>query len=1093
MRCPTQVRCLRRRLFRKGIRVSSEVAAELCGKPSVQAGIRRLHHGRNSTDLVRGVGRCSPISSGSPALLDSQLSEKPEPVLAPFCPTPFEVPSHPSSTGVPLPTVAAAAPASASPKAIAALSPAPPPTPTAAIVAASAVASQKAVAALPSTPPLNEAVSIGRPGTNTFLQSDIRLSESLISITALGQSFKRLHLPSVDIPQFSVDIPQFSMDVPQFSLPSLMPVSGSHHWQSPIRPVPMRALAINTDPAQSSVPSSHGLADAISSLTSAVMSLASSIANHPIPNMTASALQLQPPVPQRDIPLNKRDRKRSEPPSQVTLLIRSKRDLLHIGPVKRLISDLKAYQSLPNARDRTNILRKYSDDSRRAHFVYSSIGLELVSASGKDNNCFPQSLCLALMGLEDESFALFIRSKIVEVLHGLIQSDLSNIEISLLLGLQSVEDHVIDTLERLINSNNSDMFDLTMIRALLILLPELVIDISTMTPELEDGVANRQSSVVPTVMRLVSPMVRALYPGSESSAAPIPPGCFGIALHRFTRHYGAALRLPPPGAIAPQQPPLLCIPLFTAEALATRMQPPQRMLRDTFLSQLRFLRDSEYFLDIHGDLEPNPVQSPEARQLALTEARTAGLFMFEPPYGLPPYSGLGSVNQPAALLPRPIAIANAVSRRSVPPACSAAAAPPALALHPLIATTQEAPLCLAGGVGNLSSSQSRETLIPSTVNPTTPSEPSIAPATSLLRHCSNLQCNSEFHPLSDSDPPLPHVDLSLCRTCRSRVVPVPVRPPTSKGKKKNNSLNDKPVVSRPPQQQDVYLVTSTPGGASHSLAVRDGRRFTGDVEGLLAAITDDNGTALQPFIDRCCSSTSGDLGSLISNGFSRDLSNATGTAVFEFTIPPMRDSYTLSPQSVLQNVPTHRRPHELSIIAFGIAWRNPAQRADGAEFIVRLDHIGSSLKRRPAWASDAPLLHGPPLVRVTSNSPTVPTVKSTAPPPSTGSSDQPSFDPLVVGDIASLSSPSSGALQTSLCSTTKSGLNAPVLLKRVQSPNSQRRRVNNAKSRLMISGLLPAPSVNAPAVVPLHGPNSPASSVSQQPQTVAAIHPLVRK
>lgn len=246
-------------------------------------------------------------------------------------------------------------------------------------------------------------------------------------------------------------------------------------------------------------------------------------------------------------------------------------------------------------------------------------------------------------------------------------------------------------------------------------------------------------------------------------------------------------------------------------------------------------------------------------------------------------------------------------------------------------------------------------------------------------------------------------------------------------------------------------------------------------------------------------------------------------------LPPLQDACTLSPSSVLQNVASRKVSREVPIISFGIAWRNSARRAEGANFIVRLDHIGSSQSTRPAWASDAPLLRGPPVLRGALYSPAKPAARSPASVPAGSPAQPPATRPAAVAGASPTTVPPAAPLAPAASPVRPSasqraspaltispphsprlgapnaGLRAPAPLK-VPSPPSRTTAAASAKSRLRSSGFLPAPSRDQAGGRPPAAPSAAAAvsasatdasvrapSVSQQPLPATAPPLLLRK
>ena len=793
-------------------------------------------------------------------------------------------------------------------------------------------------------------------------------------------------------------------------------------------PAPMAAPPAAVDSAWAlHLPTSMlGLANAISGLSAAITTLATSF--RPQTGFNAHATPFEPPVRE---PSEHMSRRYPYPPRQlktrgsgnglavdpVTQLIREKRALIPVGPVRRFVKDLEVYRHLVFPADRMRFLEQYPQSDRRAHFLYASEGFELISASGRENNCFPSSICLALLGYEDDHLSVFIRAKITELLHTIVSADanISDIDIAMLMGLDVVSVQVRESLAELVKSNNGAMFELPLIKALLLLVPELIINMSSMYPELEHPVRGIKASSHPQPMRFVSPIVRALYPGVDSPTAPIPPGCVGITLHRFEHtHYGAVVSLPPRGsqssAPAPGSLPLLCKPLITRDTLLERLETNSKSLVGRLWEQTTVLARASYYKQFRDDCVPNEAQSDADRAAGLDAAHGFGYLRVcaLSPIRLPMPS-IAPRDPSLAMLPRSVAAAVSAASRS---GSTTVSSPPIEALRASLAAD------VTGGLGLVNTAGMAVPLSLTTL-PVAPSvgpvltgldrpAPEIASATALLTsavlagstpdpeqaqtpatdrnpeaakpvdacvrcglstaplsRCSNPLCKESFH--AACDPASSMQDGTLCHLCRCRSVPVP----SGRAKGKKTPSIPPPAVALPPE--GAYTVSDGPR-LHHSLAIRNGLTFSGDIEGLLAAITDNDGASLQDFLpsasDLAPISARSDLSALINHGFLSTLAKRAGLTVALLTIPGSPELRTLT--TLTANTQFYRpltgsqRPaNNTPVIIIGVAWRQPRAAALGANFIVRLDPLGSSQNHgaAPPWASSAEPIRGAPLLR----------------------------------------------------------------------------------------------------------------------------------
>ena len=80
------------------------------------------------------------------------------------------------------------------------------------------------------------------------------------------------------------------------------------------------------------------------------------------------------------------------------------------------MKNLSLYQRLVSDRDKAQFLKaNYSNDSLRAHFLYKSEGLELITASGIGNDCLPSSLSImSILGFEESDLSQWIRVTLVD-------------------------------------------------------------------------------------------------------------------------------------------------------------------------------------------------------------------------------------------------------------------------------------------------------------------------------------------------------------------------------------------------------------------------------------------------------------------------------------------------------------------------------------------------------------------------------------------------------------------------------------------------------------------------------------------------------
>ena len=413
---------------------------------------------------------------------------------------------------------------------------------------------------------------------------------------------------------------------------------------------------------------------------------------------------------------------------------------------------------------------------------------------------------------------------------------------------------------------------------------------------------------------------------------------------------------------------------MTDDALLQRLTQFREPLIDVIQKQLHLVIQSGFLLEQGDAYVPNPVQTDQQRAQTLIETRKAGMLSVKLLESRPGYVGIGMASRPSApLLPRPLALERATADRIRPPQTSSAplsscggVTPAFLSARVKAATVGHEPSGLARPPCDAakqttvllptpaSSAIATNLAAPAGSKPPTTTCISCGNSDNPLVRCTNPDCGKSFHPTCV--PAAATQDGSLCPPCRRRVVLVP-RPSQQKGKDKSTPTS---LAGAPDGAYEVI-----DGKVKHSLAIRDNRYYAGDLHGLLDALSDGNGSALESLASPQGSAAqrSSTLASHITGGLLSLLSTRANVVVAVIDVPMSRDSrqVRLSAQPARWFLPAHARSSGIPVIIIAIAWRDRLQLTRGAEFIARLDHSWSSSPAKPApWASSAAALRGAP-------------------------------------------------------------------------------------------------------------------------------------